>query len=278
MLLRTRRNKKEKELENTTENVGVEKYDRDTADKVLCTALDIGESMLKCGGEIHRVEDTITRICKAYDAEHIEVFSIPSLIVATVRMKDGSYSSQVRRILSTARELNKLELYNRVSRKVCAEKPDFDTAQKLISGVKESKSYPWYVAYLGAALTTGAFTLFFKGGVLDAIGAIIVGLILTFIDRNRKMKINLLLHYIVCSFAAGMLAMLMAKIGLVAADKVIIGAIMLMVPGLSLDCALRDMLCGDLLSGTLGLIQSLLLATMIAVGLTASIVICGGIA
>ena len=34
----------------------------DFADLLLCTALDLGEHMLKSGGEIHRIEDTIERV------------------------------------------------------------------------------------------------------------------------------------------------------------------------------------------------------------------------
>ena len=50
------------------------------AEYLLCLALDVGEGMLKNGGEISRVEDTIERICKAYGAAHVEVFSIISFI------------------------------------------------------------------------------------------------------------------------------------------------------------------------------------------------------
>ena len=55
------------------------------ADIVLCTALDIGEHLLKNGAEVSRVEDTIERICFAYGAAHVESFSITTLIVANAR-------------------------------------------------------------------------------------------------------------------------------------------------------------------------------------------------
>ena len=37
-----------------------------TADEILCTALDVGEHILRHGGEVYRVEDTINRICISY--------------------------------------------------------------------------------------------------------------------------------------------------------------------------------------------------------------------
>ena len=56
------------------------------AGSVLAIALDVGAELLRAGGEIHRVEDTVTRICRAYGAEAVEVFAITSLITAEVRM------------------------------------------------------------------------------------------------------------------------------------------------------------------------------------------------
>ena len=60
-----------------------------TADDVLRTAMDVGEGLLRSGAEIRRIEDTITRIAKAYGAVHVEVFTITTLILASVRMPDG---------------------------------------------------------------------------------------------------------------------------------------------------------------------------------------------
>ena len=71
-------------------------------------------------GEVHRVENTIERICHAYGAVHVEVFSIISFISATVRMPDGSFSSQMRRIRSTSTNLTLIERYNALSRRICS--------------------------------------------------------------------------------------------------------------------------------------------------------------
>ena len=93
------------------------------AEYLLCLALDVGEGMLKNGGDVNRVEDTIERICRAYGAEHVEVFTIISVINAAIRMPDGSYSSQLRRVKSTSNNLGKLERLNALSREICKEKP-----------------------------------------------------------------------------------------------------------------------------------------------------------
>lgn len=72
--------------------------DEKAADEVLRLALDIAEHILENGGEISRVENTIERIGYALGAAHVEAFAVTTLITASVRMKDGAYSQQMRRV------------------------------------------------------------------------------------------------------------------------------------------------------------------------------------
>ena len=53
----------------------------ETPTQVMECALDMGETMLRCGAEILRVEDTITRICTAYGGGIVDIFTILSLII-----------------------------------------------------------------------------------------------------------------------------------------------------------------------------------------------------
>ena len=51
--------------------------------------MDIGEQMLLCGAEVHRVEDSIERMCHAFEAERVDVFIITSSMVVTVFLPSG---------------------------------------------------------------------------------------------------------------------------------------------------------------------------------------------
>ena len=63
------------------------------------------------------------------------------------------------------------------------------------------------------------------------------------------------------------LSLLCSTIGIpVLYDKVIIGAIMPLVPGIALTTSIRDLFNGDYLSGTIHLMDALLTAFCIAVG------------
>ena len=57
---------------------------QETPDTLIACILDMGELLLTSGAEVLRVEDTLTRLCTAYQFRRINVFSITSSIVLTV--------------------------------------------------------------------------------------------------------------------------------------------------------------------------------------------------
>ena len=69
------------------------------------------------------------------------------------------------------------------------------------------------------------------------------------------------------SLFCGVLASISVKLGLSnSIDAVIIGNIMLLVPGLSLTNSIRDMINGDVISGIIRLAESTFVAVAIAAG------------
>ena len=248
------------------------------ADIHLCTALDIGEGMLRSGGEISRVENTIERICFAYGAEHVEVFSITSVIIAAIRMKDGAYSSQVRRVKASSNDLLRLELYNSISRRICAETPSLDDVAILLDKANKKHVYPKWLRLLMASVTAGIFAISFGGNLVDGIVAALIGAIIYLIDRNLALNFNKMAKTALGSFIGGFLACFTVFIGIGhSAAAVMIGTVMLLIPGLAFGTALRNLLCGDILSGSLEIVRSCLTALMIALGYLTSMLIFRGV-
>lgn len=248
------------------------------ANYLLCLALDVGEGMLKNGGEISRVENTVERICFAYGAEHVEVFTIPSLIIAAIRLPDGAYSSQIRRVIRTENHLYRLELFNEISRRICRDTPPLSEVDEMIRQVKAKRSYPQWLRFLLSGVAVAAFTVYFDGGWRDAMVAFFIGLAILSIDRIPFRHVNQLAKTALQSFIGGMLACLSVAVGIGQnAPIIMIGTIMLLVPGLFLGTALRDLLSGDILAGTLKTVQCILTALMIAAGYLLSMMLMGGV-
>ena len=82
--------------------------------------LDLGEAMLAAGADVNRVEDTLTRLGRAYGAVRMDVFVITSSIVVTMSLPDGRDVTQTRRILTPGgTDLTILEDLNALSRRYC---------------------------------------------------------------------------------------------------------------------------------------------------------------
>lgn len=239
----------------------------DYADIVLCTALDIGEHLLKNGAEVSRVEDTIERICFAYGAARVESFAITTLIVASVRMKNGEFSEQMRHVKTSGMNLYRVEMLNNISRKICDDNIPISEARTLIEKYKRSKPYPEAVQIIGQILVVVGFTGFFGGNVLDSLAAGLIALIISLISIIEVPINKGNLQIIFKSFIAGSLSVLSYNVGLSEnLDPVIIGTIMMMIPGLALGTAVYDLFNGNIISGMMRALQCLVIAAFIALG------------
>lgn len=242
------------------------------AGSILSIALNIGAEILRAGGEIHRVEDTVTRICRAYGAEAVEVFAITSLITAEVRMPDGSFATRNRRVSGTYNHLARLEALNALSRTICKSPISAAEVDARLEQIRLYRPVPEWLCYVGGMLATGGFAVFFGGTILDGLAAAAIAFFLTLFARLRPLRINSMVKSLISSFAAGVLSVLCVKVGFGDhVDKIIIGTIMLEIPGLSFGNALRDLLCGDTLAGTMRFIQAILQTLMIALGYMAAL-------
>lgn len=245
---------------------------------LLTCILDLGEILLTSGAEISRVEDTMKRMALAYGFMKVDVFSITSSIVVTVHTDRGEVLTQTRRIMQYDTDLDKIEKVNCISRQVCNELLPVQELQKTIEDIRLDKGYPEGVLFLFYGIISAAFSLFFGGTVLDAAAAFLCGLLLRFI-LNTGVRVglqNLVLNFL-CSAAVGLGAVVITRFGLGQnIDKIIIGNIMLLIPGLLFTTSLRDMINGDLITGLLGLCDAVLRALAIALGFAVIMLQLGG--
>lgn len=247
------------------------------SEKVLSLALDLGKSMVKCGAEINRVEETVIRICFAYGMEKVDVFSVISMMQATVVDSEDITHTQVRRIYSTETNFGKLEKLNEFSRRICSTVPDVDSARRELREISVgSKQYSLSVC-LGHMLAAGSFTLFFGGNLLDSLAAIVIAIVIYWLNAYIKVTgVNRLFFTAFVSAVAGFLAIGFVHLGFGNdANMIMIGDIMLIVPGLKLINSVREMLCGDIMSGLLRLVESVILAVAIACGFAVALMITG---
>ena len=257
-------------LFGNTQTREVENVAQTTADaaQVLSLAMDLGKSMIRCGAEINRVEETIMRICAAYGCEKAEVFSVVSVIVATVFMPGAQPQTQSRRVYTYSTNFERLDRLNTLSRRICEQKPSPELALAELAQINADRKKLRASVCVGYILAASSFTLFFGGNWKDALAAApIAALIWLCLSLIRSQGMSKLFFTFLSCAAAGFLAIFCVKLHLADhADMIMIGDIMVIVPGLLLINSLREMLCGDLMSGLLRMLESLILSLAIACG------------
>ncbi len=243
---------------------------REEAEQYLYCAMSIGEQLLISGAEVSRVEDTIRRICTAYGAKRVDVFSITSCIITTIYGEDFDFCTQTRRISATSHDLSKLDALNALSRRICLEKPDPALIKEKIEEIQNGPRYSFKTQLLIYALVSASFSMFFGGNARDMIASAIIGVLLKFLELFIKRgSVNNFITALICSTAGGFLSNLSVMIGLGQhADLINIGNIMLLIPGIAFTNSIRDLFSGDIISGLTRFIESITLAMVIALGFT----------
>lgn len=244
---------------------------------LLPVAIKIGSLMLEFGAEIYRVEESIYRICKAYGATSTEIFAIPSAIIVTINMEDEDSYTLSKHILLKETDLDKVDKLNDLSRYICNNTPDLTTVNEMIKIILTRKTYSKFANTIAYAVAPAIFCLFFGGNLKDAAFSMICGIVVKmFYDNLTKLQANTIFINIICSSIGSLIAILFVKFGLADHyDKIIIGTIMLLVPGLILTTSMRDFMMGDLIAGVLRLIEAMLVAIGIAIGVALALTLFG---
>ena len=240
---------------------------------IVSRALDVGERMLLCGGEVSRVEDTIYRILKSYGASRVEVFTILSFISLTAVFDAEQVYTENRRvsIVAYSNDFARLEQLNALSREICQTMPGLDELTERLAAIDlppRKKQFRELYAMVGYLLSGAAFALFFGGNPLDALGAGVCCLAVWFLNWVfRRSALQRLFHAFLISFIAGALCYLVILLGLGEhPGQLMMAVIMVLIPGIAMTNAMREMLISDTISGILRLVESLLIASAVAFG------------
>ena len=240
--------------------------------KLLDLTSDIGYELAMCGAETFRVEESINLIMKTYDID-AEVFVIPNCMHISIEPVTGRPLTRMRRIGMHGNDLDGVERFTGLSRRICAERPAPEIAMQWLKETRENKRrYPLLVSYIGYFISSLGFCMLFGGTVMDSILAGICGLVVGVVNQlMNKLNANQFFQTIAAAFPMALLAYAFGALGLADnPDCITIGALMLLVPGLLITNAMRDIIFGDTNSGTNRLVQVLLIAAAIALGTAAA--------
>ena len=236
--------------------------------ELLNAAVDIGYLLVANGGEIYRAEESMQRIFRAYGVTTGEVFVIPTVIEVTVGMPDGKPLTRIRRVPFRRTDLDRVERVNALCRRIWNEAPPFPVIRGELARIKDRPAPSSGTQTAAFVLIAAAFTLFYGGSPRDAAVALFCGGAIRLSIRSlEKFRVNSFFVNLAASFAAAAIALTAAHFDVyLSYDKIIIGSLMTLVPGIAITNFMRDIIGGDLIAGILRLTESVLVATAIAIG------------
>ena len=237
-------------------------------DVVLDMAFELGYRLAMSGAETYRVEESISRVLAAYNIQS-EVFSIPNLLIVTIETEHHHPMTRTRRIGYHGNDLDSVERFNNVSRRICAEKPEPEVAMQWVEETSKSRiKYKLPIKLIGSLIGAAGYAVFFGGGLEDSICAGICGLLVGLSGYYMdSLKVNQFFSTIFSAFIMAFTAYTMSVFGFSPrVDAAIIGTLMILVPGLLFTNAMRDIIFGDTNSGINRIVQVLLIAAAIGLG------------
>ncbi|MGN1400002.1 MAG: threonine/serine exporter family protein [Bacillus sp. (in: firmicutes)] len=209
-----------------------------------------GKILLQSGAETNRVEDTMVRIAIAFGVKKCECFVIPTGIIFSAGV-NVSQRTKLVRVSERTTDLEKVAKVNRISRAISAGDLTVNEAYSCLKEIAAAKStFSPATQVLAAALSSACFVIMFRGSWQDFFPALLAGGsgYIGFLYFNCIMSVKFVSEFL-ASIIIGLVAVLLVSAGVgQEIDKIVIGSVMPLVPGLLLTNAVRDLLAGHLVS------------------------------
>lgn len=242
--------------------------DKEYKMQTIKLALFLGELLIKNGAETYRVEDSVIRICKSRGYNHINCFTTPTVIIISDDKFDGLCFMKT--IDTRGINLQKISLLNNFSREfVRKADPDIDAEIKELHRIDKLKPYPAPIYFLCTGIASASFAATLGGNQLRTFFlTVIVSIIAAYVyDKTIKYSSIIMFSVLISATTITAFGVLFRNLGIIpSASALIVGSIMPLLPGVSFVKAVRDLISGNLMSGTARLFEVFIIVTAIASG------------
>lgn len=240
-------------------------------EQILDTALDAGVSLLKCGAETRRVEETVIRIAGSYgmDVRNTSFSLTNGLMVSFDDNETGTHLTEIRGVPMGVTRLDKLIHLNQLSRDVAAGKYKVAEAKARLQEIDALPIRPLSVRLMLASVAAAAFSMMFGASLPEIVAASVSGLLAYLLTCFAKSRISKVVMNAAAGFVMGLVACLAAYLFPelhISIMGVILGAMMPLIPGIAFTNGFRDIGNADYLSGLVRLVDALLIFACMAAG------------
>lgn len=237
-------------------------------EEVLDLALMAGHILLENGAEIYRVEETIGRICGYYGVNSENAFVLSNGIFLTAGSARESFFAKVQHIPVSGTHLNKVAAVNQLSREIVEGRHTIQDAYRILEEIRTMPGKKRWMQTLASGVGSAAFCIFFGGTFGDSLAAFAAGICLYLYVLWLSVPH---LSKIVGNIGGGALVTVVCCLLYLMGvgenlNFMMIGTIMPLVPGVAFTNSIRDVADGDYISGSVRMLDALLVFFCIAIG------------
>lgn len=237
-------------------------------EEVLDLALMAGHILLENGAEIYRVEETIDRICGYYGVNSENAFVLSNGIFLTAGSTRESFFAKVQHIPVSGTHLNKVAAVNQLSREIVEGRHTIQDAYRILEEIRTMPGKKRWMQTLASGVGSAAFCIFFGGTFGDSLAAFAAGICLYLYVLWLSVPH---LSKIVGNIGGGALVTVVCCLLYLMGvgenlNFMMIGTIMPLVPGVAFTNSIRDVADGDYISGSVRMLDALLVFFCIAIG------------
>lgn len=208
-----------------------------------------GRIMMESGAETYRVEDTMLRMARSQNMMDAQSYVTPTGIIFSL---GKTQPTRITSISTRITDLHRIVLVNNVSRRLASQIIPLEEAYDELKKIEKTNYFlPIIIQVLAASIASSCFLLLFNGSLTDLPAAFIAGglglYIVTIIHNMTRVKF---FSEFSAAVGVGVMALLAIHFGMgMEVDKIIIGSVMPLVPGLLITNAVRDLMAGHFTSG-----------------------------
>ena len=233
--------------------------------RIMDFIMAAGQTLLENGAEVFRVEQTMEIMARSFHLREFHVYVLTNGIFASAGTAE---ISEVRNVPTRTTHLGRVAAVNQLSRQIA--EGSVSTIDEAESRLVQAQSIPFpkgRVQLLAGLSGAFCFALIFGGTLRAALVAAVAGCAanayLLFCGRH---PIGGGFRTISTASLITILCILGCHLLHTEASHAIIGTLMILTPGIAFTMGIRDFVQGDYLSGTIRMIDALLIAASIAIG------------
>ena len=225
-----------------------------------------GRIMMQSGAETYRVEDTMLRMARSQNMLDAQSYVTPTGIIFSL---GKTQPTRITSISTRMTDLHRISLVNSISRKLTSQIITLEQAYDELKKIEKTNFFlPMWIQVLAASIGSAAIMIMFRGIWSDIPAAMVAGgtahYVVSIVHEKTKVKffsefIAALVVAIIATFAVRY------NFGQII-DKIIIGSVMPLVPGLVITNAVRDLMAGHFTAGVAKGAEALLTAFAIGSG------------